>query len=163
MLHLIVITALLVGADQAIKSVMSALLAPYGNIVIIPGIVEFRYVENSGAAFSMLAGKQIFLIVVTSVALLAIIYILLFKKPERKLEYWGYLLILSGGIGNLVDRIRQGYVVDYINFLFIKFAVFNLADIFVTFGFVILLISIIRSSDFRQKGKHADLTGSSNG
>ncbi len=154
MLFTIWVSALLIGLDQLTKYIMATSLQPIGSIVIIPGILEFMYVENTGAAFSIFAGKQSILIGVTSIALLAVGYFLLFRKPKKKLEYWAMLLIFSGGVGNLIDRIANGYVVDFFNFLFVRFAVFNVADIYVTFGFVLLVFSLLKEElDNRKKKK----------
>lgn len=160
MLFTIWISALLIGLDQLTKYIMVTGLKPVGSVEIIPGILEFMYVENTGAAFSIFAGKQAILIGVTSLALLAVGYVLLFRKPKKKLEYWAVLLIFSGGIGNLIDRIANGYVVDFVNFLFVRFAVFNVADIYVTFGFIFLVISLIREELQNRNNKKVIAEGS---
>lgn len=142
----LIICTLLIAADQIIKLLITRNLAPNGVMDVIPGIVEFRYYENDGAAFSILAGKQGLLIVVTGLALLCgLAYVLFFRKPKNLLEYTTFILIFSGGVGNLVDRITNGYVVDYISLLFMRFAIFNLADCFVCVGFGLLIIAFIRS------------------
>ena len=160
MLFTIWISALLIGLDQLTKYIMVTGLKPVGSVEIIPGILEFMYVEITGAAFSIFAGKQAILIGVTSLALLAVGYVLLFRKPKKKLEYWAVLLIFSGGIGNLIDRIANGYVVDFVNFLFVRFAVFNVADIYVTFGFIFLVISLIREELQNRNNKKVIAEGS---
>lgn len=153
----IVATALLVVIDQGIKFWATANLAPVGSMPLIPGVVELRYYLNDGAAFSILQGKQTFLILFTGVALLVVAWYLFFKKPAKKLEYLGWLFVLSGGIGNLVDRVMNGEVVDYINLLFMNFAVFNFADILVCTGIGLLLLSIIleEASAHRKKQEAA--------
>ena len=103
--------AALIGIDQAIKLWATNVLQPIGAMPLIPHVVELRFVLNPGMAFSLLSGKQLFLIIATSIA-----------------------LILAGGIGNLIDRVLNGEVVDYINLLFMQFAVFNFADICVCVG-----------------------------
>ena len=89
---------------------------------------------NPGMAFSLLSGKQLFLIIATSVALILVAYGLFFRSRGRYLQQAALLLILAGGIGNLIDRVLNGVVVDYINLLFMQFAVFNFADICVCVG-----------------------------
>ncbi|WP_417025441.1 signal peptidase II [Candidatus Allofournierella excrementavium] len=139
----IVAAALLVVIDQSIKLWATVNLAPVGSMPLIPGVVELRYYLNDGAAFSILQGKQTFLILFTGAALLVVAWYLLFKKPAKKLEYIGWLFVLGGGIGNLVDRVMNGEVVDYINLLFMNFAVFNFADILVCTGIGLLLLGLV--------------------
>lgn len=139
----IVAAALLVAIDQGIKLWATVNLAPVGSMPLIPGVIELRFYLNDGAAFSILGGKQIFLILFTGVALLVVAWYLLFKKPKKPLEYIGWLLVLSGGLGNLVDRVLNGEVVDYFNFLFMDFAVFNFADVLITTGIGLLLLSLL--------------------
>lgn len=145
MLITIVACVILIGLDQVCKMLAVQYLAPVGTMPVVPGIVEFRYIENDGAAFGILSNMQGLLIAVTGLALLAVAYVLFFKKPAGKLEYSALILIFSGGVGNLIDRIANGYVVDYINLLFIRFAVFNFADILVCVGFGLLVIAVLRA------------------
>lgn len=134
--------ALLVAADQGIKAWATAQLMPVGVMAVLPGIVELRYVLNDGMAFSMLAGKQGVLIGVTSLMLIGVlVWLLRGKMPQ--LERVAWTLVLGGGIGNLTDRVLNGVVVDYINVLFMNFAVFNFADICVCCGVGLLILSIL--------------------
>ena len=134
--------ALLVAADQGIKAWATAQLMPVGVMAVLPGIVELRYVLNDGMAFSMLAGKQGILIGVTSLMLIGVlVWLLRGKMPP--LERVAWTLVLGGGIGNLIDRVLNGVVVDYINVLFMNFAVFNFADICVCCGVGLLILSIL--------------------
>ena len=130
----LVCVAALVGIDQAIKLWAAQYLAPVEAITVIPHVVELRFVLNQGMAFSLLSGKQLFLILATSAALLLVAYLLFFRSRGRYLQQAALLLILAGGIGNLIDRVLNGEVVDYINLLFMQFAVFNFADICVCVG-----------------------------
>ena len=120
--------AALIGIDQAIKLWATNVLQPVGAMPLIPHVVELRFVLNPGMAFSLLSGKQLFLIIATSIALILVAYGLFFRSRGK------LLLILAGGIGNLIDRVLNGEVVDYINLLFMQFAVFNFADICVCVG-----------------------------
>lgn len=130
----LVCVAALVGIDQAIKLWATQYLAPVEVITVIPHVVELRFVLNQGMAFSLLSGKQLFLIIATSIALIFVAYGLFFRSRGRYLQQAALLLILAGGIGNLIDRVLNGEVVDYINLLFMQFAVFNFADICVCVG-----------------------------
>lgn len=134
--------AVLVVIDQLLKSWATAELLPVGSMTLIPHVVELRYSLNEGMAFSLLWGKQGFLIAVTSVALLVLLgYLLLRKMPV--LERIAWTMVLGGGVGNLIDRIVSGQVVDYINFLFMDFAIFNFADICVTVGVALLFVYVL--------------------
>lgn len=108
-------------------------------------MLSFTYVENRGAAFGMMTGKQIFLIVVTIVALIYLIYKYYkdVRKSKDKLLKAGFILIISGAIGNLIDRIFLGYVIDFIKLEFIDFPVFNFADIYVSIGCIIISFYIL--------------------
>ena len=101
---------------------------------LIPHVVELRFVLNQGMAFSLLSGRQLFLIVATSAALILVAYWLFFRSRNDRLQQAALILVLGGGIGNLIDRVLNGEVVDYINLLFMRFAVFNFADICVVWG-----------------------------
>lgn len=138
----LVAAALLVVADQGIKAWATAQLMPVGVMAVLPGIVELRYVLNDGMAFSMLAGKQGILIGVTSLMLIGVLVWLL-RGDMPLLERISWTLVLGGGIGNLIDRVLNGVVVDYINVLFMHFAVFNFADICVCCGVGLLILSIL--------------------
>lgn len=138
----LVAAALLVAADQGIKAWATAQLMPVGVMAVLPGIVELRYVLNDGMAFSMLAGKQGILIGVTSLMLIGVL-VWLVRGDMPLLERLSWTLVLGGGIGNLIDRALNGVVVDYINVLFMHFAVFNFADICVCCGVGLLILSIL--------------------
>ena len=138
----LVCVAALVGADQLIKLWAVRALAPVGAMPLIPHLVELRFVLNQGMAFSLLSGKQLFLIVATSAALLLVTYELFFRSRGKLLQRIAFILVLGGGIGNLIDRVLNGEVVDYINLLFMNFAVFNFADICVCVGVALWVLVI---------------------
>ena len=138
----LVCVAALVGIDQAIKLWATQYLAPVEAITVIPHVVELRFVLNQGMAFSLLSGRQLFLIVATSAALILVAYWLLFRSRNNRLQQAALILVLGGGIGNLIDRVLNGEVVDYINLLFMRFAVFNFADICVCVGVALWVLVI---------------------
>ena len=146
--------AALVGIDQAIKLWATQYLAPVEAITVIPHVVELRFVLNQGMAFSLLSGKQLFLIIATSAALLAVAYGLFFRSRGKRLQQAALVLVLGGGSGNLIDRVLNGEVVDYINLLFMRFAVFNFADICVCVGVALWVLVIFLDE------VHADDTAS---
>lgn len=138
----LVCIAALVGADQCIKAWAAAELAPVAAMPFIPHLVELRFVLNQGMAFSLLSGRQMFLIAVTSAALAGMLWWLMFRR-HGLLERIALILVIGGGIGNLIDRVLNGEVVDYINLLFMNFAVFNFADICVCVGVGFLVLDIL--------------------
>ena len=143
--------AALVGADQAIKFWAVQALEPVGSMPLIPHVVELRFVLNQGMAFSLLSGKQLFLILATSAALLLVAYWLFFRSRGKYLQQAALILVLGGGIGNLIDRVLNGEVVDYINVLFMRFAVFNFADICVCVGVALWVLVIFLEEVQEQK------------
>ena len=135
----------LVVIDQLIKHWATASLLPVGQMDVLPGVVELRYCLNDGMAFSMLAGKQGLLIGVTSVMLVAVL-VMLFVRKMPLAERIAWTLVLGGGVGNLIDRVLNGVVVDYINVLFMHFAIFNFADICVCVGVGLLMLVLLLDS-----------------
>lgn len=132
--------AILVGLDQAAKLLAVSQLKPVGNIQVIKGFLDFTFVENRGAAFGILSGQRVFFIILTLVTAVVIVYVLikLPKNREYRLVCVSLLLILSGAFGNVIDRIFRGYVVDFFEFTFISYPVFNIADIYVVVGTILL-------------------------
>lgn len=140
----IVIIGLTVTIDQISKFLAVEFLKQIGTFPIINDVFHLTYVQNTGAAFSILSGKTTFLAIITFIVLVVGgVYLFKFKGKKIDLESIAISLIIGGGIGNLIDRISQGYVVDMFDFRLINFAVFNVADSFVSVGTVLLLTSVI--------------------
>ena len=135
----------LVVIDQWTKALVLRDLAGGRTVTPLPGILQFRYVENTGAAFSVLTGRTLFLAVITALVLCIAIGLLALEKIPGVLNQVAVLLMVAGGFGNLIDRVFRHYVVDFIEVLFTEFAVFNFADCCVTIGAVILILSTILS------------------
>ncbi|MEB3218197.1 MAG: signal peptidase II [Nostocales cyanobacterium 94392] len=108
---------------------------------LIKGIFHFTYVQNTGAAFSLFAGKVEWLRWLSLLVSVALIALALFSPVLSRWEQWGYGLILSGAIGNGIDRFLLGYVIDFLDFRLINFPVFNLADVFINIGIACLIIA----------------------
>lgn len=149
----LLLIAALVGIDQLIKMWAVLYLQPVGAMPLIPYVVELRFVLNPGMAFSLLSGKQTFLILATSIAMLGLGYLLLFRSRGNRLQQAAFVLILGGGVGNLIDRVLNGEVVDYLNLLFMRFAVFNFADICVCVGVGLWILSIFLEESQENKRK----------
>ena len=132
----------LIVIDQISKYLALNNLANIGSIPIIENIFHLTYVENRGAAFGMFQNNQIVFIIVAVVASIVGLYYI-YKKKLNLLGNISIVLIISGAIGNLIDRVRLGFVVDYFDFRFIWDYVFNVADIFVVVGTILLCIYII--------------------
>ena len=118
-------------------------LKPIGHFDIIKNVLSLHYHENYGAAFGILQQKKWFLIVFTSIMLALLVYLLFDKKLQKPILNTSLMLIIGGGVGNLIDRIVKGYVVDYIYFEPINFPIFNFADICVVCGTILLFIYLL--------------------
>ncbi len=138
-----VIIVLGIILDQLTKLLAVKFLMPVHTVPIIRDVLHLTYVENTGAAFGMLKDHRWVFIVVSTVTIIAILSILYLGHAEGKLYGIALSMICSGGIGNMIDRLALGYVVDFIDFRLINFAVFNGADSFVTVGAGILILALI--------------------
>ena len=149
----VLLIILLVALDQFTKYLAVQNLQDKPPFKIIPGVLELNFLKNSGAAFGMLQNQKVFFILV-AVLIIAIIAYVLFRMPDdKKYNVMHILLVLiaSGAAGNMIDRVRQDYVVDFIYFVIINFPIFNVADIYVTvstFLFVILFLFYYKENDF---------------
>ena len=135
---------LLILLDQAVKGYVVKEIPLGGMRRFIPKVVSLTYLKNSGAAFSMLENQQWFFTIITLIAMGAA-FVYLYRHIKGSI--WlllGLTLIISGGIGNFIDRLRQGFVVDMFHLDFMNFAIFNVADIYLTIGVGLLLIHILR-------------------
>ena len=135
---------LLIALDQAVKWYVVKEIPLGGMRIFIPKVVSLTYLKNSGAAFSMLENQQWFFAIITLIAMGAA-FVYLYRHIKGSI--WlllGLTLIISGGIGNFIDRVRQGFVVDMFHLDFMNFAIFNVADIYLTVGVGLLLIHILR-------------------
>ncbi len=157
----ILVIFLLITADQYTKEMAVVHLKDKPAYIIINGVLELNYLENKGAAFGMLQNQKFFFIFV-AIVILGVISYVLYKIPDNKKYTILHLLlsmIAAGAIGNMIDRIRLNYVVDFIYFVLINFPIFNVADIYVsvsTFVLVLLLLFFYKENDlyfisFKQK------------
>lgn len=155
MLQFLVFAAIVL-TDQLVKLWAMNSLQTVGSMPFIPGVMNLTYVQNTGAAFSMLQGNWLFLIVIPIIVCALGVYILVSKRVKHPLLNWTFVLILSGAIGNLIDRIFRGYVVDMFEVTLFKFAIFNVADIFITVGAILLFIYILFFSHDTRGDQNAD-------
>ena len=135
---------LLIALDQWTKALAVKHLMNQQPFVIWDSVFELHYLENRGAAFGIMQGQQVFFLVIALVVLLAVVY--LFCKMSKDAKFVPLRLIaiavLAGAWGNMIDRVRLGYVVDFFYFKLINFPIFNVADIYVSVGMVILALLI---------------------
>ena len=144
---------LLVFLDQFTKYLAVIHLEDKPAIKIIDGVLELNFLKNSGAAFGLLQNQKVFFILVAVMILCIIAYVLFRMPDDKKYNIMHILLVMiaSGAAGNMIDRVRNDYVVDFIYFVIINFPIFNLADIYVTvstFLFVILFLFYYKENDF---------------
>lgn len=140
--------------DQYTKYLAVLHLKGQQAIALIPGVLELRYLENHGAAFGVLQGRQLFFFLITTVILILLLYVV-FRMPFTAKYRVLHILagfIMAGAVGNLLDRLRLNYVVDFIYFRLIDFPIFNVADIFVSvtcvIGVLIVLFGHFEDNDF---------------
>lgn len=144
LLWLIIPSALLIGLDQFTKIEAVMRLAGGKTFVIIPGVLEFYYIRNTGAAWGMLAGARTFFIILTCFVVAAAVYVCM-RIPDLsryKMLMTSIIFLVSGAVGNLIDRVMLHYVRDFIYFSLIDFPVFNVADMCVTACVIALIIGI---------------------
>ena len=139
-----IFAALIVVADQITKYLTVALIPLYSRVDFIPGLLSFTYVQNTGAAWSMFEGMQWMFALIFLVLTAAVLYEY-FKSPlpVSTFERWCIAGIYGGGLGNMIDRVRLGYVIDMIKTDFMVFPVFNVADCFITCGCFAMIFSLL--------------------
>ena len=136
---------ILIALDQYTKHLAVINLKDRPAFVIIEGVFELNYLENRGAAFGMLQNQKVFFVFIACIILVAICYVL-FKMPEGRRYTWLHILLVmiaAGAVGNMIDRVRLEYVVDFFYFVLINFPIFNVADIYVSVACVLLAIMIL--------------------
>lgn len=146
MLLWLLLAIVIIVFDQLVKLWVVNNIGITDSIKIIPGVIDFVNVKNTGAAFSLLADKNYGIIILSVISLVFCIGVAVFvvkKKPKNKLLMASLSMMTAGALGNVIDRIFRGFVVDFIETQFINFPVFNIADIAITVGAVLLIIYIL--------------------
>ena len=144
---MIVLFLALIIIDRITKVLTVNLLKPVDNMVLIPKVLSLTYVENKGAAFGIMQNARWIFVVVTIIILASLCVYIIKTKPQSKLFKWSAALIGAGAIGNLIDRICYGYVVDMIQATFINFPVFNFADCCIVIGTGLLCLYILKKEE----------------
>lgn len=156
----IIAAVILVIIDQITKYIAIVKLKPIGNITFIKGFMDFTFVQNRGAAFGILNGRT-WLLLLLAVTICIVMVVIIKKLPHTK-EY-GYLrtsliVILAGAVGNIIDRLVRGYVTDFFEFTFFRFPVFNMADIYVVIGTIVMafIVLFVIKEDKEVKGSKSE-------
>ena len=154
-LYYVLFVGAIVAADQFTKYLTVANIALYEDVPFIPGLLQLTYVQNTGAAFSSFEGQQWLFALIFLVFTGMIIWE--FHKNSMgftTFERWCIAAIYGGGLGNMIDRVRMGYVVDMIETTFMEFPVFNVADCFITCGCILMMIHLVLfNKEFWKDGK----------
>ncbi len=161
MLSWIIIIVALVAVDQVTKLFALFLLQPVGSVDIIRGVLRFTYVENRGAAFGMLSDHRWIFMVVSVIAIAAMLVYLWKFRPDSKFACMAISMIAAGGIGNMIDRTFLGFVVDFIDFCAFPTVwmwVFNVADACVCVGGGMLVVWLVKSiiDEYKQEKKNKE-------
>ena len=154
----IIAVVVLILLDQGTKLWAMASLKPIHNMTLLEGIMDLTFVENRGVAFGMFSGQRWFILLLTGIIAVGLIWF--YKTMPKKKEYFplrvSLVLVLSGAIGNIIDRLFRGYVVDFFEFTFFEWPVFNVADIYVVVGVILLalmIIFVVKDEDLEWKKK----------
>ena len=146
-MQLLIMCLLIAGitvVDQWTKYLVVEHIPLYGHVDAIPGLFHLTYTQNTGAAFSSFDGMRWMFVLIFAVLTVAVVWEYSKKSmPFTKWERWLIAAIYGGGLGNVIDRVRLGYVVDMIEVDFMNFAVFNVADCFITCGCILLMIHLV--------------------
>lgn len=141
------IAALVVVVDQVIKYFVLLYLEPVGRVTAIPHLLDLVYVENTGVAFGMFSNMRWLFVVITTLVIVVFIILLFKSGKDSRLFSISAALIVGGGVGNLIDRVLRGFVVDYLQLSFFS-PVCNFADYCITIGTVLLIIYLLFFSNF---------------
>lgn len=152
----LIIGIILAALDQIIKYFVTVYLQPVDSVSVIDNLLSLTYVENRGVAFGMFKDMRWIFVILTTIMLVIIIFYMFKKRPQGKFFYICAGMIIGGGIGNLIDRVLYGYVIDYLSLSFFS-PVCNFADYCITIGTVMLMIYILFFSYVAKNTKKADL------
>ena len=142
------------GTDQLTKYLVVEKIPFAGSVSFVPGVMELTYVKNTGAAFSSFQGMRWMFVVVFLVLTVLLIWEYRAKyMPFTTFDRWCIAAIYGGGLGNIIDRVFRGYVVDMLKTQFIDFPVFNVADCFITCGCILLIVHLLCSRDLWKSEK----------
>lgn len=153
----LLLASAVVLSDQLLKIAVVEFLKPIGSVTVIPGLLDLVYVENTGAAFGLFANQRWVFITLTIIFVIVLITLLFRLNITNKVYFTAMFLIIGGAVGNLIDRIFSGFVVDYLQLSFFP-PVCNLADYCVVIGVVLMLIYVLFFTDFFEGKKRGKAT-----
>ena len=130
---------LMLAADQLIKYVVDLKLKDSEPVVVIRNVLQLNYLENDGAMMGFMQGKTSVMTVLAVVCVAVMLGVIFSGVIKDKFDYWCCLFMISGGLGNIIDRVFRGYVIDYIEVLFVDFYIFNFADCLITVAAFMLI------------------------
>jgi len=153
--RILILSGIVTLIDQLVKIFATTVLAGNASVTVIKDFFYLTYVENTGAAWGILSGNRYFLIIIAILAIYAIVKYFLLDINITKIEFAAYGLILGGIIGNLIDRILYGFVIDYAEFRFgsYQFPVFNIADSAIVVGTGLVIFHLIRNAVKQRRTK----------
>ena len=142
----------IVAADQFTKYLTVANISLHGHADFIPGVLGFTYVQNTGAAWSSFQGMIWLFVLIFAIFTAFLVFELITGKVGfNTFEKWCLIVIYGGAVGNIIDRVRLGFVVDMINLDFMEFPVFNVADCFICIGAFALIVYMLFSQKWKEK------------
>lgn len=133
------VVALMLGVDQLIKYYVDIYLKNRPAVVVIKNILQLNYLENDGAMMGFMGGKTALMTVLAVICVIVMLVVIFSGLIKDKVDFWCCLFMISGGLGNIIDRIFRGYVIDYIEVLFVDFYIFNFADCLITVAAFLLI------------------------
>lgn len=155
MLFAFIVAICAIFADQMMKLWIISVLELHQSMPGLKGLFDLYYIRNEGASWGMLAGQRDFFIVLTVAAVCYLVHLIMKEQSKLSLTLLAYGLLLGGAIGNLIDRIRLGYVIDMIRLSFVEFPIFNIADACLTIGVILLIVDIVLAGEkerFKNEG-----------
>lgn len=138
-----IISLVIVIIDQISKFSIITHLTPSSRLILIPNIINIVYKKNTGAAFSILSDHVYLLGIISAIFCIAVAMFFVIKRPKNPIMCTAMSMIFAGALGNGIDRIFRGFVIDFIETDFIQFPVFNIADISITIGAALLMVYVI--------------------
>lgn len=148
----------LLGIDQLIKYYVDLYLKNRPAVTVIKNVLQFNYLENDGAMMGFMGGKTALMTVLAVICVVVMLFVIFSGIIRDKVDYWCCLFMIAGGLGNIIDRIFRGYVIDYIEVLFVDFYIFNFADCLITCSAFVLifyqLYLILKENKMKKAGEN---------
>lgn len=151
----IIFSVLMVGLDQLSKYLIDSSMALNQSMPVIDNVINFNYIQNPDGIFGAFENQRWLLISFSSIILAVCLGLLIKKAFKSRMMHWAICLVIAGGVGNMIDRIFRGYVIDFIEIDFLNFYIFNIADCCVVVGVILVLFYFIYDTirDYRTGNK----------